>query len=113
MKTASRITAQEAKAITGEALVGFAYNSAKGRDAFIDDQGRLFLVVMKPEIRSQGRLQWLWWKLDGDPYDYLYYYTEPDPQLAELAATIRSDLEQALAEMNPPLPGNAQASAHR
>lgn len=97
-KTATRISVGDAKDMNGEQILGFAYNTDKGRDAFIDDQGRLFLVVDKPEIRNKGRMQWLWWKLDADPYNYLYYYTEPDPELARLARSIRTELEQARAQ---------------
>jgi hypothetical protein len=90
-KDVRRISFKEAQSATK--IIGFAYNSDKGRDLFIDDKGRVFFVVSKPEIRNKSRLHWLWWKLDFfDKYNSIYYFTDPDPAIVELVNQIKNDI---------------------
>ena len=90
-KIVKRISIKEAD--SANKTIRFAYNSDKGRDLFVDDKGRIFFVVSKPEIRNKSRLHWLWWKLDVfDNYNYIYYCTDPDSGIEQLVNLIKNDI---------------------
>ncbi|MVO99825.1 hypothetical protein [Paenibacillus lutrae] len=61
------------------------YNGTRGKSVLIDAQGRIYMPVSKTEIKSRSGLHWLWWKLDPGKSDTLYYVTDPDPAVANLA----------------------------
>lgn len=84
-------TSKKNAQIASKVILRFAYNSDKGRDTFIDDEGRVFFVVSKPEIRNKSRLHWLWWKLDIDQHNYIYYSTEADTEILKIVSQIKND----------------------
>jgi hypothetical protein len=69
----------------------FAYGSDKGRDMFVDDQGRIYITVSPTEIRNKSQKGWLWWRLDSGRSSQIYYRSAPDPEMVELVKTIRTE----------------------
>lgn len=93
LKRAVKHTVPETKSLKTTPLLRFFYHDEKrGRSVTVDTDGRLFVSVDKSDIRNRSPLHWLWWKLDGvsDRHGYLYYVTEPDPQVAVLAKKLLS-----------------------
>ncbi|WP_188178258.1 hypothetical protein [Paenibacillus sedimenti] len=77
--------------IESKIILSFAYNTDKGRDTYIDDKGKIFFIVSKSEIRNKSRLHWLWWKLDFDKNNYIYYSTEADIAIVKLVNQIKNE----------------------
>jgi hypothetical protein len=78
--------------IASKVILRFTYDTDKGRDTYIDDEGRIFFIVSKPEIRNKSRLHWLWWKVDMDNHNYIYYSTEADTEILKLVSQIKKDI---------------------
>ncbi|WP_068776887.1 hypothetical protein [Paenibacillus sp. FJAT-26967] len=73
----------------------FIYNGTRGKPVLIDAQGRIYMPVSKTEIKNRSGLHWLWWKLDPGKSDTMYYVTDPDPAVANLAQRMAANTGHA------------------
>ncbi|KJR96180.1 MAG: hypothetical protein VR68_15210 [Peptococcaceae bacterium BRH_c4a] len=83
-KKGKKINLAEVNKIKNDSILHFDYGY-KEDSMWIAGDGRIMFAVDKAEIRNRSIIGYLWWEIASDKSIYMYYATDPDPEVTIIA----------------------------